>query len=184
MTCVQASLTPGGDRLVYLRFTARDSALVVRNMSSGTEVTLAQQSGARALNGASLSRDGSQVAYVQSDPVAKASILWVRSLSNGRTREVVRYAPPAALLKGAEWTPDGRHLIFAKSDDGTVPNATLWSLQLDGSRPPVQIEGLHPQLSLNMLRIHPDGRRVAFSQGRSGAEVWMLSNFLPLLRTR
>ena len=182
--CVQASFTPGGDRLVYLRFTARDSALVVRNMSSGAEVTLAQQSGARALNFASLSRDGSQVSYVQRDPVAKASILWVRSLSSGRPREVVRYATPAALLYGAEWTPDGRHLIFAKSDDGTVPNATLWSLQLDGSRPPVQIEGLHPQLGLNTLRVHPDGRRVAFSQGRSGAEVWMLSNFLPLLRTR
>src|SRR5207342_109852 len=56
--CVQAS------------FTASDSTLIVRNLRSGTEVTLAHQSGVKTLDVASLSRDGSQVAYVHHDPVA------------------------------------------------------------------------------------------------------------------
>jgi hypothetical protein len=38
---------------------------------------------------------------------------------------------------------------------------------------------------LTSLRVHPDGRRIAFSAGqRDKAEVWVMENFLPAALTR
>ncbi len=35
---------------------------------------------------------------------------------------------------------------------------------------------------MRMIRIHPDGRRIAFEGGRSGGEIWVMENFLPKLQ--
>ncbi len=32
---------------------------------------------------------------------------------------------------------------------------------------------------LNTIRVHPDGKRIAFVAGLGKAEVWMMENFLP-----
>ncbi|MGA2586293.1 MAG: hypothetical protein ABSF88_04610 [Candidatus Aminicenantales bacterium] len=34
----------------------------------------------------------------------------------------------------------------------------------------------------NEVRIHPDGRRVAFMAGESKSELWVMENFLPALK--
>jgi hypothetical protein len=50
------------------------------------------------------------------------------------------------------------------------------------------VQGGEPEkLELSMdrirpLRIHPDGRRVAFAAGWPAWEVWVMENFLPALR--
>jgi hypothetical protein len=36
--------------------------------------------------------------------------------------------------------------------------------------------------ALNHLRVHPDGRRLAFVAGYSSAELWVMEDFLPGMR--
>ena len=54
----------------------------------------------------------------------------------------------------------------------------LWVVRLDG-RAPVKLELAAP---VSDFRLHPDGRRIAFTARQRRSEVWLLQNFLPTER--
>jgi Tol biopolymer transport system component len=57
------------------------------------------------------------------------------------------------------WTPDGRHLVFAKSQRGRPQNnVQVWRVAAEGGH--LQRLGLTVD-ELWWLRLHADGRRVA-----------------------
>lgn len=81
---------------------------------------------------------------------------------------------------GTAWTPDGRYVLFTKAK-AKSPDMTLWSVPAQGGAP--------KKINLTMpllrdLRIHPDGKRIAFTAGQNQQEVWMMENFLPAAQTR
>jgi Tol biopolymer transport system component len=92
------------------------------------------------------------------------------------------------------WTPDSRHIIYARSvagDKGYAPGVLWTTVMFEFWR--VAVEGGEPQnLGLKMearapfgLSVHPDGTRIAFTAGTERrTEVWVLKDFLPALRTR
>ena len=77
------------------------------------------------------------------------------------------------------WTPDSKHLLFAKFVAGSGwgnSREELWIVPASGGTP--------KSLSLKsrmmwLLTIHPDGKRIAYTSDNSKAEIWVMENFLP-----
>lgn len=126
-----------------------------------------------------LSPDGQRLAFVER--VSKGSFsLRIMPASGGEPREILDQWKGRWL----RWTPDGRHLLFARRKGRDQP-IELWRIAVEG------VEGGEPQKVLELdakglrfqhLSIHPDGQRIAFSSGRGGSEVWVMENFLPALK--
>jgi Tol biopolymer transport system component len=75
------------------------------------------------------------------------------------------------------WSVDGRYLLYVRPWNGAFE---LWRVPVAGGK----AEKLDLSASLMlMIRIHPDGRRIAFESGRRGGEIWVMENFLPGRRT-
>ena len=81
-----------------------------------------------------------------------------------------------------DWTPDGRYVIFGKGYNSIQkPMVELWRISADGGEP--QRLGIAMD-QIAGLRVHPDGRRIAFTAGQTKSEVWVMENFLPAAQTR
>jgi len=83
------------------------------------------------------------------------------------------------------WMPDSRALLFQRFvGDGpnywygrAAPVWEAWYVDLaDGDPHPI---GLTTHTHQPGLEIHPDGRRIAYTDGTQGAELWVMENFLP-----
>jgi Tol biopolymer transport system component len=74
-----------------------------------------------------------------------------------------RIGPPVT------WTPDGSRIVFelAQGDDST----SLWSINVAGGEP---VGVLSKCCAESILRLHPDGKRIAFASGRDRGEVRVL----------
>jgi Tol biopolymer transport system component len=75
------------------------------------------------------------------------------------------------------WMPDGKTILYGKTQDGSQDVAELWSVPASGGQP--RKTGLSmPRLLVP--RISPDGRQIAFmaSEQPSKSEVWVMENFL------
>ncbi len=79
------------------------------------------------------------------------------------------------------WTADSREVMFGRKSPGSsYPERTieLWRISAEGGEP--QSVGLAMK-RLRHLRVHPDGRRIAFDAGERRQEIWVMENFLPEL---
>ncbi|MBI4476587.1 MAG: hypothetical protein HY654_05405 [Acidobacteria bacterium] len=117
--------------------------------------------------------DGRHIAFIE--PGTETSTLYAMPVDGGPKRELFRAAAPAPLGTVAEWTRDGRRLVFASKN-------TYWIIPSGGGAP-VRLE-LEKISAANSLRIHPDGHHAAFNAGSRTSEVWMLENFLPAATTK
>ena len=96
-------------------------------------------------------------------------------VSGGESRELFRLQEGKRFYSrvGLSWTPDGRHVVVGtKLDELSMIPATGGELRkLDlGFR------------GMTRLSLHPDGRQIAYSLGNSTAEVWVMENFLPVVK--
>ena len=85
----------------------------------------------------------------------------------------------AALVRVVSWSADGKAMFVGKAAQGGQPE--LWRVPVDGSAP-VRVGAFPFRDQIGSLRVHPDGRRIAFSQDADVAmepsTVWVLDNFL------
>jgi Tol biopolymer transport system component len=176
--CVQASWTPDGQFLVYRRITPNEVAVVLRDTVRGEERVL-ESIGRKGqfIEGVSVSPDGTNITYIVHDASSGKSILYLRPLAGGEARELSRAEAPTRFANVAEWTPDSSRLIVAKGVRPGDPLARPWIVPIDGGAE-LEITGLQPKIAANTIRVHPDGKRVAFTTGRPRSEVWTLTNFL------
>lgn len=174
-SAVQASVSADGKRIIYRRQTARENAVVERDLVSGSERELVRRA---RMDGVNLSPDGRQFTFIDRDAAAQTSVLYVMATDGGPARELVRMGPGRGSLEQgrlenfAEWTPDGRRILFTKIQDRT----STWIVPASGGAP----VALAHEGAIASARIHPDGRRIAFN-GTSGRqwEVWSLENYQP-----
>jgi Tol biopolymer transport system component len=172
-----AGWSPDGKKLYYHRNNpaTKEHLAIERDMASGKEREILRRKG---FFGAFSSPDGRYLALRIPDLTPKSSALMVVPVSGGMPREVLRLNDPESVGGGysVEWTPDSQAIVFRKNFAARVDQFELWMVSLDGSQT--------RKLSLNMeniqqLRIHPDGRQVAFTAGNQKSEVWVMENFLP-----
>ncbi|MBI3474080.1 MAG: PD40 domain-containing protein [Candidatus Solibacter usitatus] len=136
--------------------------LLIRNLRTGQEKDLLPS-----VYRFDLSPDGKRLAYATFDQTADH--LAVLPAGGGPPRVIYHQPRGSGRIVSIAWTPDGRYLLFSRRGE-------LWRIPAEGGpamRLPLSME------SLRQVRVHPDGRRVAFTAGSGKGEVWILESFLP-----
>lgn len=164
---------PNG-REVFFRQLARGA--LVSQPTEGTVLALDLETGGeRAIQSVTsggsvaISSDGEWLAFVDYDEDAGEPVtLRVMPTAGGPSRVVAR-RPRGEIMDGLNWTPDGRRIVFRggpQSDPGlrAVPSGGGSITSLDNA----------PSIAHADLRLHPDGRRIAFLSGGTRGEIWAM----------
>jgi Tol biopolymer transport system component len=126
-----------------------------------------------------LSPDGKFIAVIRT-PSAEGknsnapatSTLFVYSVDGGPTREI---NVPVAVNQyfGVDWLPDGKNVVVAGGSPGR-----LWVVPVSGTPRAldVDIRNWGPGAG---IRIHPNGKQIAFFTGQEAREVWALEGLIP-----
>jgi Tol biopolymer transport system component len=148
--------------------------IVARHAETGDERWIASAPGALRQSLA-VSPDGSELAYVGRHPTRSVPELRVVSTSgDGTTRRVYRADDDRSIGPPVAWTPDGSRLLFAlESGERT----TLASVDAHGDAPPIFVGDRDWGFTGPDLRVHPDGREIAFVAGGSSGEIRILRGF-------
>ncbi len=161
----ESAWSPDG-RTVYYEMGA---GIVARDLGTGQERQI--RSDARHF---ALSPDGRFLAVPREDPPTKSAVLEIVALDTGQSRELLKVPDIAMFYKVLSWSADGRFLFFSK-DGG------LWRVAVEN--------GVSEKLGITMggllqVRVHPDGRRIAFFAWEFGGELWAMERFLPAPEAR
>lgn len=125
-----------------------------------------------------ISPDGKSLAYCSNDKPFKEIVLKILPTKGGEPREIMRIKEPETVFfQSPAWSSDGLYIIFGKG------SSSMQDQKIDLCR--VSVDGGTPQkLGISMdrirhVRIHPDGKQIAFFAGLIQAEIWVMENFLP-----
>jgi Tol biopolymer transport system component len=155
----ESAWSPDG-RTIYYEMGA---GIVARDLGTGQERQV--RSDARHF---APSPDGRFLAVGREDPSTKAGVLEIVALDTGQAREILRVPDPSVFYKVLSWSANGRFLFFG--------NGELWRVAVEsGGSEKVGIA----MAGLLDVRVHPDGRRIAFFASQFGAELWAMERFLP-----
>ena len=115
------------------------------------------------------SPDGRRIA-IQYNRSGSYDVYQVLTTGNGRPEPLVQSA--VALKSPAEWSPDGRFLVFSQNDEAT--GWDLWLLPLQGDRKPVPY--LRTPFNEISATLSPDGRWLAYDSDETGtSEIYVQS---------
>jgi Tol biopolymer transport system component len=161
----QSAWSPDGRTIYY----TMGAGIIARDLGTGQE----RQVHSGDSKHFALSPDGRFLAVPREDPLTKFSVLEIVALDTGQSRELLRVPDGGAFYKVLSWSADGRFLFFSKGE--------LWRVAVEN--------GVSEKLGIAMegllrVRVHPDGRRIAFSASQLGAELWAMEQFLPAPKTR
>jgi Tol biopolymer transport system component len=173
--------SPDGKTIFYVSQDApegNDRTLFAWDLQTRRETALVRR---RSLGSFSVSPDGRWLVLTAWGEPTNSQVLFIMPAAGGDLRELVRIDTEESNGRVTPlWTPDGRWVIFAKGARGKpTRDVQLWRVPAEGGEPTrldVTIDNLW------RLRLHPDGRRIAFDTSGGKAEVWVLENFLPALK--
>ena len=163
---------PGGGTIFLVRPAAAGggvSELVAIDGRTGRERVIGPVRAAA--NSLAVSADGAALAYVARGDDPRTSELRVTMAATGDTR-TIRRAPRGSMGPPVAWTADGARLLFARPEE--KGDRILWSIAVRGEDEPVRVL---PCCRGNDVRVHPDGRRIAFTAGTPRGELWILKGF-------
>jgi Tol biopolymer transport system component len=176
-------LSPDGETLFYtmMFMQQQENRLIRRELESGHEEVLHRVAAPSFQTWNAVSPDGQAVAFKRFDEGVGDRLL-VMPTAGGEPRELIRFeAGGEVSLRDILWSPDGQHVLYTQSRevDPSEQMVELWRISAEGGAPhklDLAVAGMGD------IRIHPDGRRIAFDAGTSSAEVWVMQNFLPTPR--
>ena len=151
--------------------------LVERDLASESERELIRRDIGLA-TALSVSPDGRYIAVQHNDRSTKSSAVLLIPSSGGEPRDLIRVNQPQRLGPVVTWAPDGRGVIVRKFLTESYDRSERWLVPLgDGQPRKLLIDGS----VVGPIRVHPDGRQIAFNAGEEKWEVWVLEHFLPSL---
>jgi Tol biopolymer transport system component len=187
--CLQAAWSGDGKSIFYF-LGNNPSRLLRRDLASGTDVELASMSAPVGRPRLAVSPDGQRVAFTSMEMVSDPPTLMIIPAAGGPAREVFKLGDRGG-AQWLVWSPDGKEIwlklyrsapdgkgqpsvefLGVSPDGGAVRTLEMGATQGDKSAP------WHVWNAMD-LRIHPDGRQVAYWTGQSKLELWALENFLP-----
>ncbi len=166
--------SPDGKAVYYIHADMREpvTGIRFRNLKSGEERTLHRTTGFHRHNNLALSPDGRLLAFGLSEGHrTQAKVLMVMPAAGGNPRELLKLKKGS--LSGVAWTRDGKHLLFSKTESD---RSELCRVSAAGGR--AQVLGLETNEGAR-ISVHPDGRRIAYTGGKTNQEVWVMEDFLP-----
>jgi Tol biopolymer transport system component len=160
-----------GSRVRYLqrRRPPEPGGLFVLEVEARTESLLRQLSDAGA---AGFSPDGESCVVARLRP-DQGAWLEVGPCRGGTARTLLTFGTAGTdglnWRGGLIWDHERQRLIYSTRD--TAGRSTVWSIPLAGGEP----SRLFDDHSIRDLRLHPDGRRIAFTRARERFEVWAIT---------
>jgi Tol biopolymer transport system component len=141
-----------------------------RETGDTTELFQTPYGGWGQIRGMELSPDGQTLAFGYFPP-GDSTRLVLLPIDGGEPREL-----PIRGATGISWMPDGDALLFMRF----VEVGPVWEVSyLDLSEGEPHPIGLRVSGGSIGLVVHPDGRRIAYTSGQRGAELWVMESFLP-----
>jgi Tol biopolymer transport system component len=169
-------VSPDGKKIYHVA--PQSAAYVERDLAAGTSRELFRLPPNR--GDLQLSPDGQFVVTVISDTAAKASRVLLMPVAGGEPRELYRVGRPDTVwnFRTTNWTPDSRAVLVVKTNGREAERKELWLIPVSGA-------GAR-KLDINLdnwdvgqgVRLHPNGKQIAFFTGRASTEVWVLENLL------
>jgi Tol biopolymer transport system component len=164
--------SPDGKALFY----HQGNSIVARSLATGEEQAVYRLAApSHWCAPLALSRDGRQLAVAASEGDGRLGVLKVLPAEGGDTRDLLR-AFEMPFPGSVAWTPDGLSLLVSKKPNPRSPATELWLVPVQGGEPR-KLDLVADNLC--DVRVHPDGRHIAYTAGKDRQEVWALSNFLP-----
>jgi Tol biopolymer transport system component len=170
--------SPDGRAIVFHRYhnTAKALSVVVRDLGARQEKELFSVADPSYYCASlALSRDGRQLAFAVHEAESQSNVLKVLPAAGGEARDLLR-GVEMAFPGSVAWTPDGLSLLFTGKPSPRGSRTELWRVSVQGGEP--QKLDLTAD-KIRDLRIHPDGRHIAYTAGKDRIEVWALDHFLP-----
>jgi Tol biopolymer transport system component len=173
--------SPDGKTLYFMRWLndgKQTSAIIARVLQTGEEREIFRGTP----DGVAVSPDGRFIALT--NRTGDSSSLSLVPSSGGAEKDLLRVTRPQD-LGFVQWSADGEYLLFVRIDrqPAGAQREFLRIPSAGGSREKV---GLGPEFASMQgasLRIHPDGRQIAFhSLNQPKAEIWALDNLTSALR--
>ena len=135
----------------------------------------------------SLSPDGQWIASYRAEASGKSSVVVLIPVNGGEPLELLRVNRPEWVNNTSmPWTPDGRAILVRKMTSTGGETSDLWLVPIDGTMPrklDFDVNRVVPYAQ-GKIRLHPDGRQIAFVSGQQVSEVWVLENVLPALTAK
>ncbi len=187
-------LSPDGKTLF---FTRRDTEnpqmqIVGVDLERRTERVVASIDGAIINNTLAVSPDGQRLAFQledfnhpSSDGRRRRASLYVVPASGGDSVRLLRFEDPTwdgFISIEVEWSADGRYVLFASR---TRIGNPLWRIPAGGGQAErlgqVSETSFRQNSGQFSMRMHPNGREVAFSAASpGGTELWVMENLFAL----
>jgi Tol biopolymer transport system component len=166
------SWSPDG-RHLYYHYQLPKGTIHERDLVSGSERIVA--SGVTPI---SLSPDGRWIATSRRDTSTNSQLALLIPVDGGEPRELLRVVAPQSVAP-VTWTPDSRAVLLKKRLGDA--QSELWLASTTGAAPrKVEFDANRVYAAAQgWIRLHPDGRQLAFVSGQRASEVWVLENFLP-----
>ncbi len=128
-----------------------------------------------------VSPDGRWI-VVRGHPSKNLTTLKLVPVNGGSPRTLLGKGLSNVEIMPLTWTPDGRYVVFAKTNPETRKRE-LWRVSVEGGE--VEEVGLSFLGLIRDVRFSPDGRHLFFEgNGPAAREIWVLENFLPKLETK
>ena len=177
-----AAWSPDGKAIFYHQWnnTAKTASIVARDLATGQEKELysVAELSYHFCAGVALSRDGQQLAFAVREAESGSKVIKVLPAAGGEARDLLRGAQ-LPFPGSVAWAPDSQSVLFVKQPSPGDSRTELWRIPVQGGEP--RRLDLTAE-NMRELRIHPDGRRIAFTAGQDKQEVWVMENFLPALK--
>jgi Tol biopolymer transport system component len=166
--------------LLYVLGGEDGSRISVRNLETGGEEVLYRGGEGRGrihsrFDGSS---DGQQLAFVLVKEDGGKSLM-VMPTAGGEPGELFKCDEGDPWPQVVQWSHDGRYVYYVRwGGPEEDPSRGLWRVPAGGGEPE-QLDWYMEFDAKQIPSFHSDGRRIAFTVGEFGAEVWVMEDFLP-----
>jgi Tol biopolymer transport system component len=170
---ITLQMSDGGRALLAVMNGRMGSKLVRYDLETGKTAELVTQKG---LGNISVSPDGRWIATSQFETQnGSRSTLSVRAVEGGDWRQLA-HPQGFGLINQVAWTPDGKMIVYTlRKGSPAALSTSLYHVAFSGGAP--RKMGELPG-RVDVISIHPDSSRLAFSSYSGKVELWMLENFL------
>lgn len=143
--------------------------IIRRDLETGRQEEVYRKAAPPDIGGLTFSPDGKYLSFSTSDTdtaAPKSHVIRIMPSAGGKTRDLLQ--GKLGTFTSHAWTRDGKVILFVKGKE-------LWQIPAEGGEP----QKINIDVELRDVRLHPDGRRIAFTSGKTSKEVWVMENFLP-----